>query len=115
MPDLTGADLVVHCAAAVGDPVPGSPAEAAMRAVNVDGRDEAVRTVLRAHGIRARVAHVPLPVARTRSRRYAVDQLAHSVVLDVSRTEFAGVDGRAFPRGLRPAPERGRDEPRDRS
>ncbi|MGW1604806.1 PfkB family carbohydrate kinase [Streptomyces eurythermus] len=37
VPDLSGADLVVHCAAAVGDPVPGSPAEAAMRAVNVDG------------------------------------------------------------------------------
>ncbi|MFJ6017000.1 NAD-dependent epimerase/dehydratase family protein [Streptomyces sp. NPDC092952] len=237
MPDLSGADLVVHCAAAVGDPVPGSPAEAAMRAVNVDGtarllraaagrpvvwvssasvyapgpgrsrvaedhpvrghlnaygrtkaagealalaagavvlrpravygagdphlvprllsrvrrglltlpgpsvrlsltavenladacllaadwpsgayniadpvpydRDEAVRTVLRAHGVRARVAHVPLPVARAvagaaealaRLRphadppltRYAVDQLAHSVVLDVSRAESRG-------------------------
>ncbi|MFI9202318.1 NAD-dependent epimerase/dehydratase family protein [Streptomyces sp. NPDC053048] len=37
VPDLAGADLVVHCAAAVGDPAPGSWAEAAMRAVNVDG------------------------------------------------------------------------------
>nr|WP_236244641.1 NAD(P)-dependent oxidoreductase [Streptomyces sp. CC210A] len=37
VPDLADADLVVHCAAAVGDPVPGSPAEAVMRAVNVDG------------------------------------------------------------------------------
>ncbi|WP_031165518.1 NAD-dependent epimerase/dehydratase family protein [Streptomyces durhamensis] len=37
VPDLADADLVVHCAAAVGDPVPGSPAEAAMAAVNVDG------------------------------------------------------------------------------
>ncbi|MBL1104365.1 NAD(P)-dependent oxidoreductase [Streptomyces sp. 5-8] len=36
-PDLSGADLVVHCAAAVGDPVPGPRAEARMRAVNVDG------------------------------------------------------------------------------
>lgn len=36
-PDLHGADVVVHCAAAVGDPVPGSSAEAVMRAVNVDG------------------------------------------------------------------------------
>ncbi|MFF9347090.1 NAD-dependent epimerase/dehydratase family protein [Streptomyces sp. NPDC014734] len=36
-PDLRGADVVVHCAAAVGDPVPGSAAEAGMRAVNVDG------------------------------------------------------------------------------
>ncbi|MGW2490880.1 NAD-dependent epimerase/dehydratase family protein [Streptomyces sp. NPDC001606] len=37
VPDLSGADLVVHCAAAVGDPLPGSPAEAVMRAVNIDG------------------------------------------------------------------------------
>jgi nucleoside-diphosphate-sugar epimerase len=36
-PDLSGVDLVVHCAAAVGDPPPGSPAEARMHAVNVDG------------------------------------------------------------------------------
>lgn len=36
-PDLGGADAVVHCAAAVGDPAPGSPAEAAMRTVNVAG------------------------------------------------------------------------------
>ncbi|MEV8095708.1 NAD(P)-dependent oxidoreductase [Kitasatospora sp. NPDC085879] len=36
-PDLRGADLVVHCAAAVGDHPPGSPAEAEQHAVNVDG------------------------------------------------------------------------------
>lgn len=36
-PALAGADVVVHCAAAVGDPAPGSRAEALMRAVNVDG------------------------------------------------------------------------------
>jgi nucleoside-diphosphate-sugar epimerase len=36
-PDLTGTDLVVHLAAAVGDPPPGRAAEAAFRAVNVDG------------------------------------------------------------------------------
>ncbi|MFF8607053.1 NAD-dependent epimerase/dehydratase family protein [Streptomyces sp. NPDC015346] len=237
VPELAGADLVVHCAAAVGDPVPGSPAEATMRAVNVDGtarlleaaagrpvvwvssasvyapgpgrariteehpvcgqlnaygrtkaagealalaagavvlrpravygpgdphlvprllarvrggvlllpgrdvrlsltavenlaeaclaaggwppgayniadpvpyrRDEAVRTVLRAHGMRARLGHLPLPVARgaavaaealSRLRphaeppltRYAVDQLAHTVVLDVSRARAQG-------------------------
>lgn len=43
LPDLAGADLVVHCAAAVGDPVPGSPAEAAMHAVNVDGTARLLR------------------------------------------------------------------------
>ena len=36
-PDLAGADLVVHCAAAVGDPAPGSAAEALQYAVNVEG------------------------------------------------------------------------------
>ncbi|MEU5540333.1 NAD(P)-dependent oxidoreductase [Streptomyces sp. NPDC020362] len=237
VPDLSGADLVVHCAAAVGDPIPGSPAEAAMRAVNVDGtarlleaavgrpvvwvssasvyapgpgrsritedhpvrgqlnaygrtkaagealalaagavvlrpravyghgdphlvprllsrvrrgrlllpgrsvllsltavenltdaslaaadwqpgayniadpapyeRDEAIRTVLRAHGVRARIGHIPPTLARTAAgaaeavarlrphtepplTRYAVDQLANSVVLDVSKAQAQG-------------------------
>ncbi|MFV0131306.1 NAD-dependent epimerase/dehydratase family protein [Streptomyces sp. HMX112] len=43
VPDLAGADVVVHCAAAVGDPVPGSPAERTMRAVNVDGTARLLR------------------------------------------------------------------------
>ncbi|MFI7599562.1 NAD-dependent epimerase/dehydratase family protein [Actinoplanes sp. NPDC049681] len=37
VPDLAGADAVVHLAAAVGDPRPGRRAEAAYRAVNVGG------------------------------------------------------------------------------
>ncbi|MFI1647140.1 NAD-dependent epimerase/dehydratase family protein [Streptomyces avidinii] len=236
LPDLTGADLVVHCAAAVGDPAPGSRAAALMRAVNVDGterllraaggrpvvwvssasvydprrdrglvgeehpragqlnaygrtkaqgealalaagavvlrpravygpgdttllprllsrvragtlllpgpdvrlsltavenltraclaaagwapgayniadgepygRDAAVRAVLRAHGVRARIRHLPLPVAAAAARiaeavataagtepalsRYAVDQLAHLVVLDLTRARAQG-------------------------
>ncbi|GLX21222.1 NAD-dependent epimerase/dehydratase family protein [Streptomyces lavendulae] len=235
-PDLSGVDLVVHCAAAVGDPAPGSRAEAAMRAVNVDGtarllaaaagrpvvwvssasvydpsrcrarvtedhprgnqlnaygrtkaegealalaagavvlrpravygpgdtqllprllsrvragtlllpgpdvelsltavenladaclaapgwapgaynvadaapysRDAAVAAVLRAHGVRARIRHLPLPVAGAAARtaealarltggepalsRYAVDQLAHPVVLDLARARARG-------------------------
>ncbi|MEU4563363.1 NAD-dependent epimerase/dehydratase family protein [Actinoplanes sp. NPDC023936] len=36
-PDLTGTDLVLHLAAAVGDPPPGRAAEAAFHAVNVEG------------------------------------------------------------------------------
>ncbi|MFI1566754.1 NAD-dependent epimerase/dehydratase family protein [Streptomyces sp. NPDC020490] len=43
VPDLSGADIVVHCAAAVGDPPPGSAAEAAMHAVNVDGTARLLR------------------------------------------------------------------------
>ncbi|MEU6758827.1 NAD(P)-dependent oxidoreductase [Streptomyces sp. NPDC046685] len=233
-PDLAGADVVVHCAAAVGDPAPGSPAEAYLREVNVDGtrrllaaaggrpvvwvssasvydprldrslvgedhprtghlnaygrtkaagealalaagavvlrpravygpgdtqllprllsrvragtlllpgpdvrlsltavenlteacllapgwapgayniadaepyaRDDAVRAVLRAHGVRARIRHLPLGVARAAARvaqaaarggepalsRYAVDQLAHPVVLDLTRARSRG-------------------------
>ncbi|MFI5764903.1 NAD-dependent epimerase/dehydratase family protein [Streptomyces sp. NPDC051563] len=42
-PDLSGTDLVVHCAAAVGDPAPGSPAEAVMHAVNVTGTERLLR------------------------------------------------------------------------
>ncbi|MEU3314280.1 NAD(P)-dependent oxidoreductase [Streptomyces sp. NPDC006662] len=42
-PDLSGVEAVVHCAAAVGDPAPGSRAEAAMRAVNVDGTARLLR------------------------------------------------------------------------
>jgi nucleoside-diphosphate-sugar epimerase len=38
-PDLTGTDVVVHLAAAVGDPPPGRAAEAAFRSVNVDGAE----------------------------------------------------------------------------
>lgn len=41
--DLTGVDLVVHCAAAVGDPAPGSRAEALMREVNVGGTRRLLR------------------------------------------------------------------------
>jgi nucleoside-diphosphate-sugar epimerase len=37
VPDLTGADIVLHLAAAVGDPPPGRAAAAAFQAVNVDG------------------------------------------------------------------------------
>jgi nucleoside-diphosphate-sugar epimerase len=36
-PDLAGADVVIHLAAAVGDPRAGAATEAAFRAVNVDG------------------------------------------------------------------------------
>ncbi|WP_092546677.1 NAD-dependent epimerase/dehydratase family protein [Actinoplanes derwentensis] len=36
-PDLTGTDIVLHLAAAVGDPPPGRASEATFRAVNVDG------------------------------------------------------------------------------
>ncbi|TDU75335.1 NAD(P)-dependent oxidoreductase [Streptomyces sp. KS 21] len=43
LPDLAGIDVVVHCAAAVGDPAPGSPAEAEMYAVNVTGTERLLR------------------------------------------------------------------------
>ncbi|WBB81016.1 NAD-dependent epimerase/dehydratase family protein [Micromonospora sp. WMMD882] len=37
VPDLTGTDVVIHLAAAVGDPTPGPATERAYRAVNVTG------------------------------------------------------------------------------
>ncbi|KDN84236.1 NAD-dependent epimerase/dehydratase family protein [Kitasatospora cheerisanensis] len=48
VPDLSGADAVIHCAAAVGDHPPGSPQERIQRAVNV----EATRHLLAAAGDR---------------------------------------------------------------
>lgn len=70
-------------------------------------RNEAIRTVLHTHGVRARIGHIPLPVAHTAARTaqtlarlrphteppltvYAVDQLAHSVILNVSKAESHG-------------------------
>ncbi|MFC9293399.1 NAD-dependent epimerase/dehydratase family protein [Streptomyces sp. NPDC057011] len=66
-------------------------------------RDAAVGAVLRAHGVRARIRHLPLPLARAAARiaeslptaepalsRYAVDQLAHPVVLDLTRSRARG-------------------------
>lgn len=70
------------------------------------GRDAAVTAVLRAHGVRARIRHLPLPLAAAAARaaesaarltgsepalsRYAVDQLAHPVVLDLARARSRG-------------------------
>ncbi|MFD8749605.1 NAD-dependent epimerase/dehydratase family protein [Kitasatospora sp. NPDC059577] len=42
-PDLTDADLVVHCAAAVADLPPGHPAEAHQHTVNVTGTERVLR------------------------------------------------------------------------
>ncbi|MEU1421572.1 NAD(P)-dependent oxidoreductase [Kitasatospora sp. NPDC005751] len=57
-------------------------------------RDDAVRRVLAAHGVRARIGHVPAPLARLAARTgrvpgltpYAVDQLATGVTLDLGRS-----------------------------
>ena len=64
-------------------------------------RDRVALDVLRAHGTPARLAHVPIPAATLLARvaetlatvspaqpgltRYAVDQIARSVVLDISK------------------------------
>ncbi|MEU8772525.1 NAD(P)-dependent oxidoreductase [Streptomyces sp. NPDC048606] len=95
-------NLADACLAAVGWP-PGAynVADAAPY-----GRDAAVGAVLRAHGVRARIRHLPLPVARTAARaaqaaarltggepalsRYAVDQLSRPVVLDLARARSCG-------------------------
>ncbi|MFJ1707777.1 NAD-dependent epimerase/dehydratase family protein [Kitasatospora sp. NPDC088346] len=57
-------------------------------------RDEVLRRVLRAYGVRARIVHVPLPLARlARSAEltpYALDQLARGVVLDTAKAREQG-------------------------
>ncbi|MER5349688.1 NAD(P)-dependent oxidoreductase [Kitasatospora sp. NPDC002551] len=61
-------------------------------------RDAVVRAVLAAHGVRARIHHVPAPLARLAARTgrlpgltpYAVDQLSRSVVLDLARARSQG-------------------------
>jgi nucleoside-diphosphate-sugar epimerase len=65
-------------------------------------RDETLLAVLRAHGIRARVVPVPVPVAMAAAHLtrlvptgpaltpYAVDQLARGVVLDIARARGTG-------------------------
>lgn len=57
-------------------------------------RDDAVRRVLAAHGVRARIRHVPAPLARLAARTgrvpgltpYAVDQLTTGITLDLARS-----------------------------
>lgn len=58
-------------------------------------RDAAVLSVLKAHGRnRARILHIPLPIIRALPSAvltpYAVDQLAHTVVLDTSKARRQG-------------------------
>ncbi|MFD7259206.1 NAD-dependent epimerase/dehydratase family protein [Streptomyces sp. NPDC059874] len=93
-------NLAEACLAAASGWAPGAYNVADARPY---GRDEAVREVLRAHGVRARIRHLPLTLARTAARiaeslptaepplsRYAVDQLAHPVVLDLTRARAQG-------------------------
>lgn len=65
VPDLGGADLVVHCAAAVGDPVPGSAAEAVMHAVNVAGTARLLRAAAGRPVVWVSSASVYAPVVRS--------------------------------------------------
>jgi nucleoside-diphosphate-sugar epimerase len=62
-------------------------------------RDRAILDVLAAHGIAARIQHVPIALAMVAARLlqritplspYAVDQVAHSVVLDVAKATAQG-------------------------
>ncbi|MFJ5922787.1 NAD-dependent epimerase/dehydratase family protein [Kitasatospora sp. NPDC092948] len=59
-------------------------------------RDDALRRVLAAHGVRARLLHVPYRLAalaigrRDGVTRYALDQLARPVVLDTTRSRLQG-------------------------
>jgi nucleoside-diphosphate-sugar epimerase len=88
-------------------------------------RDAAVRDVLAANGLSVRVVHVPVAVARSAARvaealarrspaaeprlsRYAVDQLAHDIVLDIAKATAQGWRPQRF---LRDYLRSGVDEP----
>ncbi|MER7582359.1 NAD(P)-dependent oxidoreductase [Kitasatospora sp. NPDC097691] len=68
-PDLTGADLVVHCAAAVADLPPGHPAETHQHAVNVTGTERVLRAAAGRPLVHVSSASVydPRPTARRSS------------------------------------------------
>jgi nucleoside-diphosphate-sugar epimerase len=57
-------------------------------------RDDVVIRVLRAHGRSARIVHVPMPFIRALPSAvltpYAIDQLAHAVVLDTAKARRHG-------------------------
>jgi nucleoside-diphosphate-sugar epimerase len=66
-------------------------------------RDAVIEAVLAAHGVAARIHHVPAPLAMTAARMvrrftplspYAVDQVARSVVLDLAKATAQGYQPR---------------------
>jgi nucleoside-diphosphate-sugar epimerase len=103
---LTSVENLAHACLEAADWPPG-----AYNIADADpySRDDAVRRVLRAHGVRARLYHVPVALAaavgaagEALSRvgpwagrepflsRYAVDQLARTVILDISKARLQG-------------------------
>ncbi|MFI1071737.1 NAD-dependent epimerase/dehydratase family protein [Streptomyces puniciscabiei] len=89
VPDLSGADLVVHCAAAVGDPVPGSRAAAAMRAVNVEGTARLLRAAAGRPVVWVSSASVYAP-GPGRSRMITEDHPVRGQLNAYGRTKAAG-------------------------
>ena len=85
-PDLGGADIVVHLAAAVGDPGGGAAAERAFHAVNVDG----TRRLLEAAGDRPVVWVSSGSVYRARGGTVAEDHPADGQRTVYGRTKAAG-------------------------
>ncbi|MFD0348469.1 NAD-dependent epimerase/dehydratase family protein [Kitasatospora aburaviensis] len=92
-------NLADACLAALGATGPAWPSGAYNIAdARPYRRDAAVRAVLAAHGVRARIGHVPVPLARLAARTgrvpgltpYAVDQLAAPVTLDTGRARALG-------------------------
>ena len=53
-------------------------------------RDAAITGLFAALGQRVRIAHVPVWLVSAARTRYAADQLAHDVVLDLSRAAAQG-------------------------
>ncbi|WP_033345190.1 NAD-dependent epimerase/dehydratase family protein [Catenuloplanes japonicus] len=86
VPDLDGADLVIHLAAAVGDPGPGKREEQRFRAVNVDG----TKRLLDAAGGRPVVWVSSGSVYRTKSGTVTEDAPVADQRTAYGRTKAAG-------------------------
>ncbi|MFE9426475.1 NAD-dependent epimerase/dehydratase family protein [Kitasatospora sp. NPDC006697] len=92
---LTAVENLARACLAAGDWPPGAYNIADAEPYR---RDAVVAQVLRAHGVRARLVHVPAAVAGAAVRAglvrgltpYAVDQLARSVVLDTGKARAQG-------------------------
>jgi 2-alkyl-3-oxoalkanoate reductase len=114
VPDLAGADIVVHLAAAVGDPANRPGAEAAYRAVNVDGTRRLLDAARGRPVVWVSSASVYDPrTAREAGRRITEDDPIGGQLTAYGRTKAAG-ERLALAAGavvLRPRAVYGRGDP----
>ena len=111
-PDFTGADLVVHCAAAVADLPPGHPDEAHQHAVNVTGTQRVLRAAAGRPLVHVSSASVYDP--RTTAAALTEDHPTHSGHLNAYGRTKAAAERHALAAGavvLRPRAVYGPGDP----